>query len=435
MEDVRTFARSQGERLPAEAHQEWLERAILRHVISNSEDLQPSAPTRTELAYAHVARAAAAAETTVRFLPSARLADNAALVVDWVAGLDERDSRLARKLRRVTFEDALAMSQRWHRQLQKAADRRKTRVISADPAGTPTVLEEPSLGPGWHWVWLKSPEARKAEGEVMGHCVGSGGYESLDSSEAILSLRDAESVPHVTLHLEEIQILQAVSKGNDDVPERYLAAVGRAAAIIGTRLLVGENPVRLIHDGLHRTSRFQARVRREMLHCDNGPAVEYANGTKHWYRDGKFHRDEGPAVQAADGTKKWYRDGQLHREDGPAAEGTNRATEWWRNGRLHREDGPAVERADGTKLWYRDGKLHREDGPSLEASNGTMWWYRDGELHRSDGPAVELADGTKAWYSSGKRHRDDGPAVERTDETKEWFREGKQVAPPTFRAM
>lgn len=117
LEDVRTFARSQGERLPTEAHQEWLERAIFRYVISNSEDLQPSAPSRMELAFSHVARAAAAAETTVPFLPSARLANNAALVVDWLAGLSERDPRLAGQLRRVTFEDALAMSQRWHRQL------------------------------------------------------------------------------------------------------------------------------------------------------------------------------------------------------------------------------------------------------------------------------------------------------------------------------
>ncbi len=49
-------------------------------------------------------------------------------------------------------------------------------------------------------------------------------------------------------------------------------------------------------------------------------AVEWADGTKGWYRDGKHHRDDGPAVEWADGTKGWYRDGKLHRDDGPAVE-------------------------------------------------------------------------------------------------------------------
>ena len=29
---------------------------------------------------------------------------------------------------------------------------------------------------------------------------------------------------------------------------------------------------------------------------------------------------------------------------------------WYLNGKLHREDGPAAERPDGTKAWYLNGK-------------------------------------------------------------------------------
>jgi hypothetical protein len=54
------------------------------------------------------------------------------------------------------------------------------------------------------------------------------------------------------------------------------------------------------------------------LHCDNGPAVIYPNGTKIWYRWGKVHRTDGPAVENADGSYSWMRNDKLHRENGPA---------------------------------------------------------------------------------------------------------------------
>lgn len=42
------------------------------------------------------------------------------------------------------------------------------------------------------------------------------------------------------------------------------------------------------------------------IHRDDGPAVEYANGTKEWARDGRFYRARGPAIEDSDGTKRWY---------------------------------------------------------------------------------------------------------------------------------
>jgi hypothetical protein len=56
----------------------------------------------------------------------------------------------------------------------------------------------------------------------------------------------------------------------------------------------------------------------------------------------------------------------FHREDGPAVEWPNGTKRWYLNGKLHREGGPAVEDANGTKFWYLNGKLHREDGPAVE---------------------------------------------------------------------
>jgi len=136
-------------------------------------------------------------------------------------------------------------------------------------------------------------------------------------------------------------------------------------------------------------------------HREDGPAIEYADGDKHWYKNGKLHREDGPAVEFADGTKQWYKNGKRHREDGPAIEWASGVKEWWLNGQLHREDGPACEYANGTKEWYLNGQFHREDGPACEYANGTKQWYTNDKLHREDGPACEYANGTKFWYLNG----------------------------------
>ena len=58
----------------------------------------------------------------------------------------------------------------------------------------------------------------------------------------------------------------------------------------------------------------------------------------------------------ADGSVRWYNaDGKLHRDDGPAIEWANGTTFWFLNGEQHREDGPAIEWANGSKLWYKNG--------------------------------------------------------------------------------
>ena len=64
----------------------------------------------------------------------------------------------------------------------------------------------------------------------------------------------------------------------------------------------------------------------------------YANGTKHWFLNGKHHREDGPAIECADGTKDWYL-----------------------NDKLHREDGPAIECANGSKIWFLNGELLTEE--------------------------------------------------------------------------
>ena len=91
--------------------------------------------------------------------------------------------------------------------------------------------------------------------------------------------------------------------------------------------------------------------------------VEVAkDGTRRYYNNaGELHRDEGPAIEYPDGSKSWCQNGQYHRTDGPAIERANGTKEWAQNGQLHRTDGPAVECRDGDKRWYINGKRLTEE--------------------------------------------------------------------------
>jgi hypothetical protein len=94
-----------------------------------------------------------------------------------------------------------------------------------------------------------------------------------------------------------------------------------------------------------------------------------------------------------DGDKFYYNDKAmkiLHREDGPAIEYADGSKEWYLNGKRHREDGPAIEYADGSKEWYLNGKRHREDGPALEY-RGNKYWYLS-NVYYSEQDFLKLTD-------------------------------------------
>ena len=106
----------------------------------------------------------------------------------------------------------------------------------------------------------------------------------------------------------------------------------------------------------------------------------------YYFENGKFISTEIPYVgkknkiQIENGYKiinsdenetKWYnKRGKLHREDGPAIEYSNGTIKWYFNNILHRENGPAIEYKDGYKEWYINNKVtSRED---IEETKGKI---------------------------------------------------------------
>ena len=93
-----------------------------------------------------------------------------------------------------------------------------------------------------------------------------------------------------------------------------------------------------IHIDAHGTKRHYSDREMRIRHREDGPAVEYANGDKSWYINGKLHREDGPANEYSDGSKSWYINGERHREDGPAIEYKNGSKAWWLNDRCITEE-------------------------------------------------------------------------------------------------
>lgn len=83
---------------------------------------------------------------------------------------------------------------------------------------------------------------------------------------------------------------------------------------------------------------------------------------------------EPKKIVKPNGTVEYRLNEVLHREDGPAVEYPDGRKDWYLNGRKHRVGGPAVESSD-YRMWYLNGKLHREDGPAMEYDGGLNEWF------------------------------------------------------------
>ena len=73
-----------------------------------------------------------------------------------------------------------------------------------------------------------------------------------------------------------------------------------------------------------------------------------------------LHRLDGPAIEWANGHKEWWVNGKLHREDGPAIEYANRSKEWWMNGqRLSEQEFNNRSNPCSGKIVEIDGKKYK----------------------------------------------------------------------------
>jgi hypothetical protein len=53
----------------------------------------------------------------------------------------------------------------------------------------------------------------------------------------------------------------------------------------------------------------------QMLHREDGPAIEFINGCQFWFINGKLHRDNGPAIVDGDELTQYWLNGEPATEE------------------------------------------------------------------------------------------------------------------------
>ena len=51
------------------------------------------------------------------------------------------------------------------------------------------------------------------------------------------------------------------------------------------------------------------RTKKGQAHREDGPACEYADGIRYWYKNGKRHREDGPAIVWENGRHEYFLNG------------------------------------------------------------------------------------------------------------------------------
>lgn len=183
----------------------WAERVIFRH-IKRTQSLMAAVDTPKKLDQVLAAEGLPAdAVMRIRaafddgdefFAPSAvlvrRFLSRASDTMDFVCSLPPTDRRI-RRIERVSWADAEAMSETWHAALARSGAKIRNLI-----AGTTRIME---FEDGVHVSELQTAKALKAEGGAMGHCVGGYWLRVLSGDTRIVSIRDRDGRPHVTLEL------------------------------------------------------------------------------------------------------------------------------------------------------------------------------------------------------------------------------------------
>ena len=83
----------------------------------------------------------------------------------------------------------------------------------------------------------------------------------------------------------------------------------------------GETPRRIEIEG-----RVEYRLSNGWAHRDDGPALIFADGTKHWCQYGSDHREDGPAIEFSDGSYMYkLRGKEVRKEEVESLAQANRA--------------------------------------------------------------------------------------------------------------
>lgn len=124
----------------------------------------------------------------------AEFLNHAADTLDWIESLPDTDRRI-RRIDRMSWKDAQEAASTWHEKLAKAKIDDNERMNG--------VVNVADFDDGMFMAKLVTDKALKAEGAMMGHCVGGYWGRVQTGKTAIYSLRDSQGFPHVTIEMSQ----------------------------------------------------------------------------------------------------------------------------------------------------------------------------------------------------------------------------------------
>lgn len=144
----------------------------------------------------------------------------------WLHSLPAEQPKLAQKLHKLTWAQAVEAQAKWHRMLAHRVGR--CRAFGGAPDDVKTVLDVPL---GRRWVVVETRKGRDYEGNAMGHCVGSERYED----RRILSLRDGDNLSHRTVEWDPNTrvIAQIRGRANEAIVATYHDDIRRLVEHLG----------------------------------------------------------------------------------------------------------------------------------------------------------------------------------------------------------
>lgn len=133
------------------------------------------------------------------------------LIIDWA--VDAKANLFS-----YDFEDAYLEQAEWHREMLSKYEIEDIQIPDLDHERIVFRFSDKK-----HFLYALSVNDLKYEGQMMGHCVG--GYKSKVKSKIslILSLRDEENSPHVTIEIDtkSSTVIQQYGKGNKEPIKKY----------------------------------------------------------------------------------------------------------------------------------------------------------------------------------------------------------------------
>ncbi|MCS4088737.1 PcfJ domain-containing protein [Rhizobium sp. BK176] len=194
--------------------------------------------------------------------------------MDFMESLPLSDRRI-RRIERLSWSDAEQMAVDWHASLARVRSTSKD-VMS----GVRKIAEFPD---GSFFAELTTAMALKTEGAQMGHCVGGYWNRVKGGDTRIVSLRDADGQPHVTIELSR--------PAEVDVE-------GRGKLRLMANLRAGMNQV------VESVDWYAAQIRGKQ---NRVPVPKYAEKVRQWMADVAIpSREEGFARKAGDATMAIY---------------------------------------------------------------------------------------------------------------------------------